>query len=168
MDRHSVRKAVLADAEPLARLHVASWRVAYGDFMPPKQLAWISDVRETRRASDLIENPETPYLVAEDDGAIAGFLVYGPPGDDCDPQATRQIYTFFVDPQRYRQGIGTQLLRAMEREINVPDITAWVMTQGVHGPRFYARSGFERESETEKMFRLIDADFPIVRYRKRR
>jgi N-acetylglutamate synthase-like GNAT family acetyltransferase len=168
MDRLLIRKAVLADAEPIARLHVASWRAAYGDFMPPKQMAWISEVRETRRANDLIRNPETPYLVAEDDDAIVGFLVYGPPGDDCDPRSTRQIYTFFVDPQRYRRGIGTQLLTAMEAEISVPEITVWVMTQGVHGPRFFARSGFEREHQTEKMFRLIDTDFPIVRYRKQR
>jgi ribosomal protein S18 acetylase RimI-like enzyme len=168
MDRLVVRQAVLVDAEQIARVHVASWRAAYDEFMPPKQMAWISEGREIRRAGDLIRNPETPFLVAEDDGTIVGFLVYGPPGDDCDPQSTRQIYTFFVDPLRYHQGIGTRLLTAMESEIRVPDITAWVMTQGVHGPRFYARSGFEREPETEKMFRLIDADFPIVRYRKRR
>ena len=134
--------------------------------MPPKQMAWISERRETQRASDLIANPDTPYLVADTGNAIVGFLVYGPAGDQCDPKSTRQIYTFFVDPQRYRQGIGTRLLTTMESQTSVPDITVWVMTQGVHGPRFYARNGFEREPETEKMFRLIDADFPIVRYRK--
>jgi hypothetical protein len=56
----------------------------------------------------------------------------------------------------------------MESEISVPEIAVWVMTQGVHAPRFYERSGFTREVETEKMFRLIDVDFPIVRYRKTR
>ncbi len=166
MDRLLIRQAVPADAEPIARVHVASWRVAYGDFMPPKQMAWISESRETRRAADLISNPDTPYLVAEDDGEIVGFLVYGLPGDECDPQSTRQIYTFFVDPRRYRQGIGTRLLTTMQSEISVPEITVWVMTQGTHGPHFYERSGFLREPETEKLFRLIDADFPIVRYRK--
>jgi len=168
MDRLRVRQAVLADAEQIACVHVASWRIAYGEFMPPKQMAWISERRETRRASDLISNPDTPYLVADNDNTIVGFLVYGPPGDECDPRSTMQIYTFFVDPQRYRQGIGTRLLTTMESEISVPEITVWVMTQGVHGPSFYARSGFEREPETEKMFRLIDTDFPIVRYRKKR
>jgi ribosomal protein S18 acetylase RimI-like enzyme len=168
MDRLVVRQAVLDDAEQIARVHVASWRVAYGEFMPPKQMAWISESRETRRASDLISNPDTPYLVAENDNKIVGFLVYGPPGDECDPKSTMQIYTFFVDPERYRQGFGTRLLTAMESAISVPETTAWVMTQGVHGPGFYARSGFKREAETEKMFRLIDTDFPIVRYRKKR
>ncbi len=163
-----VRGAVLDDAEGIARMHVASWRVAYGSFMPPKQMAWVSEQREIGRAADLIRNPETPYLVAELDGAIVGFLVYGPPGDECDPKSTVQIYTFFVDAQRYGQGIGTRLLTTMESAISVPDVTVWVMTQGVHGPRFYQRSGFVREAETEKMWRLIDVDFPIVRYRKRR
>lgn len=167
MDRLLVRQAVLADAEQIARVHVASWRFAYGEFMPPKQKAWISESRETRRANDLISNPDTPHLVAEHDNTIVGFLVYGPPGDECDPKSTMQIYTFFVDPQRYRQGIGTRLLSTMESEVSVPEITVWVMTQGVHGPRFYARSGFKRESETEKNFRLIDTDFLIVRYRKK-
>jgi N-acetylglutamate synthase-like GNAT family acetyltransferase len=83
-------------------------------------------------------------------------------------KSTMQIYTFFVDPQRYRQGIGTRLLTTMESVARVSDITVWVMTQGVHGPSFYARSGFEREPETEKMWRLIDTDFPIVRYGKKR
>ena len=168
MNRLIVRQAVLADAPHVARVHVASWKVAYGCFRPPKQTAWISEARETHRARDLISNPDTPYLVAELDDAIVGFLVFGPPGDECDPTTTRQIYTFFVDPQRYRQGIGTRLLATMESAISVPDVTVWVMTQGVHGPRFYARSGFEREPQTAKMFRLIDADFPIIRYRKKR
>jgi ribosomal protein S18 acetylase RimI-like enzyme len=168
MDRLLVRQAVLADAEQIARVHVASWRIAYGEFMPPQQMAWISERRETRRAGDLIRNPETPFLVAENDNSVVGFLAYGPPGDECDPKSTRQIYTFFVDPQRYRRGIGARLLTTMESEISVSEITVWVMTQGVHGPRFYERRGFKRESETEKMFRLIDTDFPIVRYRKNR
>ena len=85
-------------------MHVASWRIAYGEFMPPKQMAWISERRETDRARDLINNPETPYLVAEYDNAIVGFLVYGPPGDECDPKSTRQIYTFFVDPSVIAKG----------------------------------------------------------------
>ncbi len=168
MDHFRVRLAVLADAEQIARVHVSSWKIAYGEFMPPKQMAWISEGRETRRASELICNPDTPYLVAENDNTIVGFLVHGPPGDECDPRSTVQIYTFFVDPQWYGQGIGTQLLTTMESHLRVPEITVWVMTQGVHGPRFYARSGFTEESETRKMFRLIDTDFPIVRYRKRR
>jgi ribosomal protein S18 acetylase RimI-like enzyme len=168
MDHVRVRQAVLADAEQIARVHVASWRIAYSEFMPPNQMAWISERRETGRAADLIRNPDTPYLVAAIGDSIVGFLVYGPPGDQCDPTSTSQIYTFFVDPQRYRQGIGTQLLTMMESEISVPDITVWVMTQGVHGPCFYERSGFTREAETERMFRLLDVDFPTVRYRKRR
>jgi ribosomal protein S18 acetylase RimI-like enzyme len=168
MVRLFIRQAELEDAEQIARLHVASWKVAYGGFMPPKQMAWISEVREVRRATDLISNPETPYLVAACGEEIVGFLVYGPPGDECDPESTRQIYTFFVDPRLYRQGIGSRLLSTMEAEICVPEITVWVMTQGTHGPRFYERSGFVRESETEKMSQLIDADFPIVRYRRRR
>ena len=163
----SIRHAVVADAEPIARVHVASWKVAYGNFMPPRQMAWISERRETRRATELINNPETPYLVAEIDNKIVAFLVYGPPGDECDRETTAQIYTFFVDPEFYRQGIGTALLQFMESEICV-HITVWVMTQGTHGPRFYLRSGFKREPETEKMFRLIDKDFPIVRYCKDR
>lgn len=167
MDRLVVRQALHDDAGQIARMHVASWKVAYGDFMPPKQMEWISETREIRRASDLISNPDTPYLVAENDNAIVGFLVYGSPGDECDPKSTVQIYTFFVDPQRYRQGIGTRLLTAMESAISVPEITVWVMSQGLHGPSFYARSGFKREPETEKMWRLIDTDFPIVRYRKK-
>ena len=69
-------------------------------------------------------------------------------------------------PVWYRQGIGTTLLQAMESAITVPRITVWVMTQGTHGPAFYVRHGFRIEPETEKMFGLIDKEFPIVRYSK--
>jgi ribosomal protein S18 acetylase RimI-like enzyme len=166
MDQLSIRQAVLADAASIARVHVASWKVAYGGFMPPRQMAWISESRETRRAAELIENPKTPFLVGEVDGRISGFLVYGPPGDECDPATTSQIYTFFVDPACCRRGVGTALLRAMESAITVPRITVWVMTQGTHGPAFYVRNGFRIEDETKKLFGLIDKEFPIVRYSK--
>src|SRR5688500_14250789 len=102
MGHISIRHAVLADAASIARVHVASWKVAYGGFTPPRQMAWTSQRRETRRAAELIENPDTPFLVAELDREIVGFLVYGPPGDD--PVTTSQIYTFFVDPAWYRKG----------------------------------------------------------------
>jgi ribosomal protein S18 acetylase RimI-like enzyme len=166
MGHTSIRHAVLADAASIARVHVASWKVAYGGFMPRRQMAWISEQRETRRAAELIENPDTPFLVAEVDEAVVGFMVYGPPGDECDPATTSQIYTFFVDPARYRQGIGTTLLEAMESAITVSTITVWVMKQGTHGPAFYVRHGFLIEPETEKMFGLVDKEFPIVRYSK--
>jgi GNAT superfamily N-acetyltransferase len=94
-------------------------------------------------------------------------LVYGPPGDECDPATTSQIYTFFVDPAWYRRGIGTTLLEAMESSIAVSTITAWVMMQGTHGPAFYVRKGFVLEPETEKMFGLVDKEFPIARYSKK-
>src|SRR5690349_6590539 len=99
MARISIRRAALRDAAPIARVHVASWKAAYGGFMPPRQMAWISEQRETRRAAELIERPDTPFLVAEFGPMIVGFLVYGPPGDECDPLTTRQIYTFFVVPR---------------------------------------------------------------------
>lgn len=164
----SIRQAVLNDAAPIARVHVASWKAAYGGFMPPRQMAWISEQRETRRAAELIENPDTPFLVAEIDRQAVGFLVYGPPGDECDPATTSQIYSFFVDPAWYRQGIGTALLETMESAIDVHRITVWVMTQGTHGPAFYLRSGFTLEPGTEKMFGLIDKQFPIARFYKMR
>src|SRR5688572_27682785 len=166
MGHVSLRQAVPADAASIARVHVASWKVAYGTFMPPRQMAWISERRETHRAAELIENPDTPFLVAELDQTIVGFLVYGPPGDECDPATTAQIYTFFVDPAWYRQGVGTALRQAMESASNASRITVWVMTQGTHGPAFYVRRGFRIEPETEKMFGLIDKEFPIVRYSK--
>jgi hypothetical protein len=63
-DRHyessNCSPRVLADAKQIARVHVASWKVAYGKFMPPKQMAWISERREIRGAGDLISNLETP------------------------------------------------------------------------------------------------------------
>ena len=166
MGKISIRHAEADDAAEIARVHVSSWKAAYGSFMPLTQMAWISERREKRRALELIENPETPILVAEMEQTIVGFLVYGPPGDECDPNTTAQIYTFFVDPARFRQGIGTKLLKQMESAVDVDRITVWVMTQGSHGPAFYNRSGFELEPETKKMFGLIDKQFPIVRYSK--
>jgi hypothetical protein len=100
MVRLFIRQAELEDAEQIARLHVASWKVAYGGFMPPKQMAWISEVREVRRATDLISNPETPYLVAACGEEIVGFLVYGPPGDECDPESTRYARAAVLRAQR--------------------------------------------------------------------
>jgi ribosomal protein S18 acetylase RimI-like enzyme len=114
-------------------------------------------------------NPAEDYktlAAVEDDGAITGFISYGPI-----PLTERRydLYWIAVDPAHGRNGIGSRLMAAMEEDLRQAgpghiyiDTSS---TQGYAKARaFYEKNGFHAAVRLEDFYR--DGDHRILYLKK--
>lgn len=76
-----VRRATVADAEAIGRIHVESWRTTYAGIVPAEFLAALSAERRAEQWRAGLANPESPTIVLVGElrpGEIAGFAACGP------------------------------------------------------------------------------------------
>lgn len=88
------------------------WRDTYRDLAPPEAAGALDvDRREVRWAA-ILADPAQIALVAEVDGALAGFGLAGPPGDAAFGDRGEVKY-LYVGRDFARRGLGRRLLAAM-------------------------------------------------------
>jgi L-amino acid N-acyltransferase YncA len=106
----SIRPATPADIPAITRIYAQSVRTGTASFEldPP------TEEEMTRRMRVLLDGG-FPYLVAEIDGALAGYAYAG-------PYRTRPAYRFtvedsiYIDPAALRRGVGRALLDRLIEE----------------------------------------------------
>ena len=67
---------------------------------------------------------------------LDGFVAFEP--------ETREIRALYVAPDRFRQGVGTELIEAAHDELN-GDTALWVFEGNDRAFAFYARHGYTRD-----------------------
>jgi len=86
-------------------------------------------------------------LVAREDGAIVGFVMFGPESERFEQDVSRGIVrNIVVRPERRNEGIGAELLAAAERELAAAGFDAVALSalaDNEAARRFYARAGYE-------------------------
>jgi ribosomal protein S18 acetylase RimI-like enzyme len=138
-----IRPAQTADAEAIARLHVAAWRAGYTGIVPDRVLAELDPDRRAAAWRELI--PDTIVLLASYDGAPAGFTSLAIPARDLHEPATGEITTLYVDPELWRRGIARALVDAAAAELRddgCDEAVLWVYEANAGGRAFYAAVGF--------------------------
>jgi GNAT superfamily N-acetyltransferase len=133
-----IRRAVLDDAEGIARVQVRAWHHAYGDIVDPEQLAEHTVASRTLRWRELLPRGETTTLVAEVEGTIAGFATIVP----------GELRALYVDPPAQGAGAGSALLHAAEdalRGAGHDEAVLWVFEANAHARAFYERHGWAAE-----------------------
>jgi ribosomal protein S18 acetylase RimI-like enzyme len=97
-----------------------------------------------------LQEPETFFAIAEDDGAAVGyaFVTVGPGyASWATGERLAELETLSVLPQARGAGIGTALLDAVWARLEglgVGDMAITTATTNVDSHRFYERHGFER------------------------
>ncbi len=169
MVRVIVRDAKPEDARTVAEIHIAAWRAAYSELMPADYLASL-DVNERADmwTRGIIRGGPAKLTLAEIDGAVAGFCVYGPTRDDL-PDDVAEIYAVNVRPERWRMGAGRALCehalrQAAEREHKT--MTLWVVKGNGPAQRFYERLGYQPDGAERTNSQLVPVPFNEVRYRR--
>lgn len=117
----SVRAAVPADAEPITRVQLVTWRAAYRNLLPVAVLDEWDDAAAVASWRQAIASPPTPahaVLVAEDAGTLVGFAAYGPAeladGETPIPEGpTAELGALLVEPRWGRRGHGSRLVAAV-------------------------------------------------------
>lgn len=130
-DRLRIRPAEREDADPIARLFLAS----------KATLTFLPNIHTDEETLSFIANivlRDQDVHVAETNGEISGFVALH--GD--------MVEHLYVRPDLLRRGIGSALLRrAMER---LPSgFRLWVFLQNVPARRFYERHGLRLIEQTD-------------------
>jgi GNAT superfamily N-acetyltransferase len=162
----SLRAASPDDAQPIAAVHVATWRDAYAGLLPDEMLAGL-DVGEWagRWRGRLAAPAEGVFtLVCEADGRLRGFASGGPSRDGF---PGGEVYTIYLDPGWQGRGAGRSLLAAATRllaDAGFTDACLWVLAANRPARGFYESQGWHCDG-TENSWTLPDgSSAPEVLY----
>ena len=145
----------MADAAPIAGVHVESWRTTYPGIVPDEVLAGLDVAdRETRWRGILDSAGDDFTYVAEiQEGVILGFAGGGPERSG-DPLYRGELYAMYLLPEHQLRGIGRQLTAAVASRLlaeGMRSMLIWVLTENMAARRFYEALGGEyvREQQIE-------------------
>lgn len=166
-----IRDARPDDAESIAELNAAAWRIAFRGIVSDDTLANLDGPPDGRR--EVLENlaENAIQLVAEDSDKVVGWLAAQPcEDDDKDPATTFEVRACYVAPTSWRNGVGRLLMnvlfqRLASRQWN--EITLWAARDTPASLAFYRSLEFEEDGRS-KDHRLADGSIvPVVRLSRR-
>ena len=146
-----VRDATLDDTEAIVSVTASGWQEGYQGIVPPQVLANLPLDRWRHEIDVGLRRPlgDAFTRVAELDGAIAGYAYVVAPAKDGDLQGeVAELVAMYVDPARWRQGVGTALMAdVLERlgQGGYTDVVLWVFKENRAARKFYERHGFKRD-----------------------
>ena len=158
-----IRRAALADAAHISRVHWQSWQESYSGILPSSYLNSFSeeDRRKFWKKFLAAPKPHTFVLVAEVHAQpkIVGFLAGGPLREIASPQEA-EIYAIYMLGAYRRRRIGTLLLsNAMSifQAGGIQRVGAWVLENNSGAVAFYKHFGgmfVGEKTEIVKKFQL--------------
>jgi GNAT superfamily N-acetyltransferase len=164
-----IRDARPADAEAIAAINAAGWRAAYAGIIERDRLAALPVGAWAREIRANLEDASggTFSLVAEIDGEPVGSCFVLGPGRDRDlgPDIA-ELVAIYVDPPRWRRGIGSALLLAAHERAaraGFAEMSLWTLSANEAARAFYERHGW-RPDGSEQFHPLARA--PAIRMRR--
>jgi GNAT superfamily N-acetyltransferase len=162
-----IRVATGADAAEIARVHVASWQVAYRGLMPDSILDNLDVKQRTVRWREILAESRGITFIADADSSIIGFSNLIPSRDPgADSKTVGEIAAIYVHPDHLRTGIGRSLLQHTVSETtrrSLSAITLWVLQTNSSAIGFYRAMGFVADGALKtdmlKGFPLHEARF---------
>jgi ribosomal protein S18 acetylase RimI-like enzyme len=158
-----IRAAEPGDARRIAEIHVRSWRAAYRGILPDSVLDELSVEERERSWEALLSGGGDAWLtlVAEEEAVLAGFCSVATPGGEA-----AEIGALYVDPDRWRRGVGSALMSATLAALSERgrhDAVLWVLPENQPALAFYERFGFAVEHGIEKVEERSGR--PVIRLR---
>ncbi|MEU1845709.1 GNAT family N-acetyltransferase [Micromonospora sediminicola] len=171
-----VRPARPEDVAEIARIQLATWRVAYRRVLPRHVLDNLDEAYLARRWSAAVQEPPSGahrVLVAVEQAAqsyLVGFAASGPadaealaPGEPADALAAGVVAVtdLLVEPRWGRRGHGSRLLAAAVEHWRTDGFTravAWAFDADAATRAFLGSTGWEPDGAT----RALDVDDMLV------
>jgi ribosomal protein S18 acetylase RimI-like enzyme len=166
-----VRPATAADAEAIAKVHVATWQAAYAGLLPADYLAALPesvDSRAEQWRTRLTTGDATVLVAAAGEAAteLAGFVAVGRSRDDDAADGIGELYAIYVDPQSWGERIGAALhdagLASLAAAGNTT-ATLWVLDTNARARAFYQRHGWSPDGNS-KQAEIRDVTVTELRY----
>jgi GNAT superfamily N-acetyltransferase len=167
-----VREAAPGDADGIARVHIASWRVAYAHIFPSDSLqaleAWVDRRAAFWRGTIEASEPRTHTLVAVLGDDVVGFVDVRPSrDDDTDEGRVGELTAIYVAPEAWGGGVGRVLLaEAVQRlrRSGFEEATLWVLEDNPRARRFYEAAGWAVDGSV-KDDEFLETTVREIRYR---
>jgi ribosomal protein S18 acetylase RimI-like enzyme len=146
----SIRQASTGDLDAIADLHARSRTAYHRGFVAEEALTDPAHTAHHRIVLGryISSDSHTVFCASEGD-RLEGFAVIGPCAiPDHDAQITTELHSLYVDPNRFRQSIGTRLHHACIQAWQAQRVTAarlWVMDYNQRARAFYTSQGWEQD-----------------------
>lgn len=169
LDEVTIRPATTNDAAAIADVHVRSWQQAYAGIVPAPYLDSLDpQARAVTWADHLDRGPadEVHTWVALVGTTVAGFASVGPARDEDSRRGEKEIYSIYLEPGAWGQGIARELIRTVIAEAgDRTPLSLWVLADNSRAQHFYRRNGFVADG-VERYDELAGAQLLKVRYRR--
>lgn len=139
----------LEDAAGCARIHVESWRDAYGDLLED-HVRWFGKAALERRTAQwtAMLTPGDPQygrstiaVGRAPDGQVVGFATGGETRDEDAPRPL-ELFALYTDSAWHGTGLGRALVEAV---IGDEPASVWVAAENPRARRFYEKLGFKAD-----------------------
>jgi GNAT superfamily N-acetyltransferase len=164
--RGGMRRATVADAAAIARIHVETWRTTYAGILPNAYLVGLHRGRQAAgwRRSLVAQRGGKLTLVMEEAGTgIVGFASAGPARSGelpPDSDVRGELYALYVGGDWQGQGYGRALLQGVLANLFENDpcaVIAWVIDANP-ARFFYEAMGGVRLASRQERFAGADLD----------
>ena len=165
-----VTSATLEDARQVAEIHVTTWQSAYQGIVPAGYLASLSVAEREPMWREAIVKGVPQLLVAKAEGAMVGWVAFGPCRDTGSPPDSAEVWAIYVAPSSWSSGVGRRLWRrsrARLHEQGFKTVSAWVFTQNARAIKFYRAAGFAPDLSSVREFELGGKQLQEIRYARR-
>ena len=163
-----IREATVEDLPAMLAMKVRAWRWAYRGLLPEDHLAALSAEDQEEGWRDWFETRtvgEEAWL-AEDDGAVIGFVSFGRSRDADTDDGTAEVGAIYVEPPRVGTGLGRTLFSLARERLRAAGFrraTLWVLAANDLARDFYEKAGWAWDGTTLD-HRVDCANFPTMRY----
>lgn len=139
----TVREASVDDVFAIQQVARTTWHATYDEIIGPSAVD--EQVDEWYRddvIAGAVESEEVVYLVASDEDVI-GYASAGP-SEQVDDEETAQLYTIYIGPDYWNDGIGSRLLDAVIERLreDYGVLRMCVLEANDVGRSFYESYGF--------------------------
>jgi GNAT superfamily N-acetyltransferase len=145
-------------------VHTRSWQAAYEHVFGAEKLSGISVERRTAGWERALADPGRDVFVAEQDGAVVGFVGTLPSRD---ADAGGEVGEIYALAESWGTGVGHALMAAALgalRARGYDDAILWVLDDNPRARAFYEREGWTLDG-AEKTDEFLGIAVREVRYR---
>jgi L-amino acid N-acyltransferase YncA len=162
-----IAPATLEDARQVAEIHVRTWQSAYQGILPAQYLASLSVEQREAMWRESIGKGVPELFVAKVEGAMVGWVAFGPCRDAGSPPDCAEVWAIYVAPASWSSGVGRRLWRRSQArmlEQGFKTVSAWAFTQNERAIKFYRAAGFAPDLSSVKEFELGGKPLQETRY----
>jgi ribosomal protein S18 acetylase RimI-like enzyme len=148
-----IRRATAEDAAGIAHVCLAAWQEAHADAVPKEYVAAMRErhhEQSWRKELEVQSTERAPWVALIDD-RVVGFASGGLSRDDEAGPCDGEVYQVHVDPECWRLGIGSSLLRHVIRDLSAHGFERahlWVVSACRPATIFMQRQAWTRDGTT--------------------